>query len=363
MVSWKGKWIWLGYLISAGGVLWNTETGIGCIIGFSAYILVVQWQKESPLSKVSFLSYLLVACAALLSMLFPVGIVNLYNFACGMSNPVFRVFFYPYISGSWATESLRCNVPLGNHAWIYILMLLLGCLAWGMYHTRLLRGNSETFIQEAPVLAGMSTTGLIVFAYYINEAHWGCMDIVHQIAVCLSAVILAKLWFVMTRYSSYGLFHHQIQRAVVLLAVMIYSILAIQIADDPVRIAARNKAGAYTLAQVNEDIKILLEEIPVNTYGVGQSVNILYHEIGWSNHARFRDTTSIGLIDEHGSYNKLLQEILKQDSFLIASQNPVDKKLKTDILAHDPSYVLQKQICINGHIFSYMVRDQSSMSD
>ncbi len=357
---WGNRWMWMGFLLCSGAVLWNTETGLACIAGFVFYILVEQWQRRSVFGKGMSVLYFSVFAASLGCVCLAVVVLNIYNWVCGYPNLVFRVFFYPYINSSFATEGIRCNLPLGNHAWVYIIILLLGAASWAIYHTYLWKRRTE-YMEEAPVLAGIAMIGIVAFAYYANEAHWGCMEIVHQIAIIVSAVILSKLWHVLGRWKEYNHVEHIFQKAVVVVAVAIYSTLAVAGAlGDPVRISARNRAGAYSLAEVKADLETLRKEIPENTYGVGLGINTAYCMLQWDNHAKLRDTSavSINASGKGNAFTELRDEILCQDSFLIESKYSWDQDLLGAVLKRDDTYVLRKTVSIGGVEYGYYVREK-----
>ncbi len=354
---WFTKWYIIGYIICSAAVLWNTETGIGCIIGFTTYILVESWQENTFISGRMCLLYLSCLAFAIGSILSAIAVVNVYNFIYGVYQPVFRSFFYPFISSSWTTEELRCNVPLGNHAWMYILILFLGCTSWALYHTRIFHKEKHIFMREAALIAGISLLGIIVFAYYMNEAHWGCMEIIHKIAACLAALILYKFWFVLSKENENAGFESQLYRGIVILSLLIFSLLAIQVVNDPIRISARYKAEAYNVSLLRDDIDKLATEIPEETYGVGQGINIIYHELGWDNHAKYRDTTAIDIADSNDSKGKLIEEILLQDSFLIGNFNWKDIEIQETIFSISDIYRLEKTVNIMGYEYLYYVKE------
>lgn len=354
---WFTKWFCIGYIICSAAVLWNIETGIGCIIGFTAYILVEAWQQEKAICWKRCLMYFICLIFSIGGIILAIVAVNIYNISCGAPHLVFRSFFYPYISSSWTTEWLRCDVPLGNHAWIYIILLLLGCASWGWYHTRIFHTGKCQFMKEAKLIAGISFTGIIIFAYYFNEAHWGCMDIVHPIATCLVTLILYKFWHVMSSKNDNARFENQLHRGIIILALLIFSLLAIEVVCDPIRINARHKAEAYNVELLREECEKLIAEIPAETYGVGQGINIIYHEIGWNNHANYRDTTAIDIADSNGSMEKMVEEIVMQDSFLISSFAREDKVILDAVLSVDDSYRLKKTVTVMGCEYMYYVKE------
>ena len=354
-LRWNTKWVWIGFALCSCAVLWNLETGIGCVIGFVVFIIVSNWMEYRAFDRKMFPIYLCSILFAIGSVIIAIIMLNIYNMICGARFFVFRSFFYPYIGSSWVSDALRCNVVMGNHAWAYILILLLSSLSWALYHTRIFRKNTGG-MREAPLVASLAAVGIIVFVYYFNEAHWGCMEIVQQISVALSAIIIAKLWPVMTHKHDYCKLEHQWFRAVIVLAVMVYSVMALQIYNDPVRIQVRHDTGAYSLKTVFNDLEKIEAEIPDNTYGIGQGINIIYHMMGWTNHARFRDTSAIKISDNYGSFDAMIREVTSQDSFLINESNPLDNVVLTAVLEMDSSYEKQQEFVVGAFTYGYYKR-------
>lgn len=354
-VLWKSKWMWFGFMLCSLAVLWNTETGLACIVGYIFYLFVEQWQNHLFLEKHMLYLYIGVGLMSLGCVFLPIVIVNVYNFMCGYRTFDVGVFFFPYINSSFATGIIRCNLPLGNHAWVYIIILLLGTLCWSIYHTNLWQ-NKGRYISEASAIAGISMIGIVVFAYYVNEAHWGCMDIVRQISVVLSAVIISRLWAVLVEWKKLAGVESIFQKSVVIIALFVYLILAMQVFSDPCRIAARHRAGAYSLNKIEQDIEVLRAEIPENIYGVGQGINTIYHMLGWDNHAKYRDTSAIKINAEgKDAFTSLKNEVLNQGAFLIGD-SAWDQALLNAVLAEDNTYVMNKQVRIGSIEYSYYIR-------
>lgn len=348
------------FLLCTFAVLSNVETGAGCVLGFLAFLICHRLQSEKFFSKKMLKTYLFSALFGLFSIIAAIVIVNLYNFSCGTRSFVFHSFFYPYNKGGFALDVLRCNMPIGNHVCVYMLTLLLGSLAWGIYHTKLLRRNQCEFMKEAPLLAGTATTGIITFAYYVNEARWGCKDISFQIVVELMAILLGLFWRE-TRWDNKMTklpFNKIVRTAICLLLLGMVTVYSYRSIYDPVRISARNRAGAYDTSVMKEDIAHLAYTIPKETYGVGQAIHIVYHELGWDNHAKYRDTTSIGISSEE-SLEKLIDEVMQHDSFLISAfVDWCDLEIRDLILERDSSYQLVETVYVCDNAFEYYVRSR-----
>ncbi len=207
-------------------------------------------------------------------------------------------------------------------------------------------------MEETPLLGAISMIGIVVFTYYMHEAHWGCMDIVRQIAACLAAIILFELWPLTQKNGSYNQVWHQMLRAVIILAISIFSIQALSVYNDPVRIAARHSAGAYSFQRYTEDVETLANSIPADTLGIGQGISMIYHTLGWENHLQMQDST---LFLPFGAYEDVIAAVLEQDSFLICEYYG-DTVMLEDILSRDSSYVKENEFQIDGRIYYYYER-------
>ncbi len=99
----------------------------------------------------------------------------------------------------------------------------------------------------------------------------------------------------------------------------------------------------------------LIGSVPENVYGVGAGINLIYHEVGWDNHPNCRDTSAI-MINDHGGYEFLINEVLLQDAFLIGNTMAFDLNLQEDIFAIDGSYKLMAIYDVCGYKYAYYLR-------
>lgn len=345
------RYMLLGYFISVAAILWNTETGVGCLIGITVYYVWEFLGKGSKLSMKSLYSCIGLMPIVLLSALMPIAIVNIYNFFCGYRKVEFSSFLYPYIGNSWAIDALSDDVPLGNHAWIYIIALLIGCFAWAL--SKLLIAKSS---KESAMIAGIAAIGIVAFLYYFNEAHWGCMDIVRKICSFLAVWIVVRFYPFLT-------FKHtdilsQLKKSLLIIAVFIFISCIVEIILlGPLLIHDRHKANIYETQKIRTWYYMDYPEgLPDNIYGVGQGIQMIYNTIGWDNYASYRDTSSLDIADIDGSYNKLSDEILQHDEFLIGNTLEWDLDLQRELLTRDCSYRLIKTFDIGYYEYAYYAR-------
>lgn len=336
--------LFLGYALSSLAMVWNLETGIACLLGTSAFFLIDLLITDSEVSvKNGLMAFLRLFFFSTISAFFSVVLVNIYNLSCGMKRIIIKDFFFPF-NTSWGIDELRCNMPIGIHGNVYVLSFLLGVLTIVIF---LCFNKKSTRSRLAPLMAGAATIGVVTFTYYVNEAHWGCMDIVRQISFALVAIIMSVSW-----NKNEDVFLNSIKSAFIVFSLFVATMYAFEAVYDPIRISDRNRAGLYDMARLNSELEQFRMSIPENTYGLGQGINIIYHELGWDNHAKMRDTSALYISNENG-YNNLIDEVLVQNEFVIAFYDSYDVELLQMILQKDDSYNFASSVYIFDKEYRY----------
>ena len=358
----KRLFVFIGYVISMLSIIWNTETGIACAFGFAAFSFFIRNRRTDSKAHLpaKALAFVENSLALIAGVFFPltaaVLAINIYNYCCGARIFLLKEFFYPYAVRSFMNGSIRCNPPAGNHAWVYIMALLLSIIAWGIKREWFSAKTYECERSDDPLCAmSMACIGVVAFSYYMNEAHWGCMEIVHQLCIGLIAIILGKLYKTINT-SDYSL-SNLILRGIAILSIAVSLSLAVNVYNDPVRFAARNHAGAYSFKVFHQDVEQLKNEIPENTFGIGQGISMIYHTIGWDNHLKFRDTSAL-TIDQTGEvFDAAVSEVLKNDTFLI-TDHYYDQAILNTVLKRDLSYQKIKTVSVNGWNYCLYSRNE-----
>ena len=347
------KYFCLSFIFGGLSILWNTETGIGCLAGVIAYYLwmTVYQYRQCGAIKAFIKRTMYVFFLSAMALILPLVIVNGYNFICGENSIQIASYFYPYIGDDWAVNALRCNVPTGNHAWMYILTLIMGCIAVPIMNVLF---DNERSLKFAPIL-GVAMVGMVVFAYYFNEAHWGCMDIVRKISAVLTLFIIQE--FYVAKEDDIGTVMTQLKRSIVIIGIIIWGVLSIStVTSDPFRIKNLYKNGVYSYSRITDGINNnLVGKVPDNIWAVGEGINLIYHELDWDNHPNEKDL-SAAVLNNHGDYEKLLHETLSHSEVLLGNTMEYDKKFQNDLFYLDKSYKLKKIIKICGHEYLYYSR-------
>lgn len=239
-----------------------------------------------------------------------------------------RTFFFPLIGGdtniiNYIQDYFDWPVPLGNFAWEYILIFLLAtvCVAWYVAIKR----TKEYSQKEGAIISligGMACTGIVAFTYYMNEPLWTDLVVYKHIVYGLFVVFLGKIyrWLKEDAYPRIG---DQFIRVFGLMMIAVAVCGAIQVMNDPVRIASRKWSGAYDAVSLNIAVSQL--DISEDTYGMGQGVNMVYHMLEMNNHTKFRDTSELDMPYSE-TFEKVITELQQNEMILINSNNPYDQE-------------------------------------
>ena len=319
-----------GYVVSCllltMSFIFNLEMSVACAIGFAAYVVF-----ELICEKASFHKYMVsgvkVFLICILSVALAIGTVNIYNLACG-GPIILRAFFFPLVGGdtnivNYIQYNFGWTVSVGNYAWEYILIFLLvaACAAWYLAINRSGKNIIHKEDSAIPVIGGMACTGIVAFAYYMNEPLWRGLVTYQHIIYGLFAIFLGKM-YVLFEKDEYPHIRHQFVRTFGLMIIAVTVCGAVQLVNDPARIAARKWVGAYDVAILKEEVSQL--DIPEDTYGIGQGINMIYHMLGMDNHPKFRDTTELDMPYSE-TFEKVIKELRQNDTVLINSNNHYDQ--------------------------------------
>lgn len=188
----KYIYIILGYVLAALGIVWNTESGIFASLAFTAAIIIYYWKQYKWYEKKMLIIYLKLIGLFIMSIVFALGFVNVYNLICG-GKIIFKAFFYPYFESAYMDawgENSGINVSIGNHTWMYSLICFALLLFLGIYYTKLINSGKENFDTLAPVYVCNAICGFTMYSYYASRPVYLSLDIVFYF-ICISLAIFA----------------------------------------------------------------------------------------------------------------------------------------------------------------------------
>ena len=338
-------------------VLWNTESGIFCLLAFVAFLVTDYWQTYKWYEKKMWYIYASSVVFVISAIIGSVAALNIYNLICG-GPLVFSTFFYPLQVEQYMTDALEYDLVFGNHVWIYVLILFFLLLCWGLYHTQwFCKNNQDHTWSMAPSAVLTASLGLLSFSYYANRAAYSNLDICFPMAICANAFIIGGLWpqFVGRKIISFDI---SCKKACVIICLLVIFGLSIQLLYAPIVMKDRYESGSQSTIALRTEVAQLRKIIPENTYGVGYGISIIYHILGWDNYAHYRDVSDLR-IDGKGTLNKIVKSILEQDSFLCSTYTSRSTAIIQGVLSADPYYQLEATITIQGRDYQYYVRNSS----
>jgi len=344
-----------GWLIGVLATLWNTEVGIFCLVAYSVYEIAFTWQKNSVLSKNSLIGYVLAVVFVLSGVLTSVAIVNIYNLAYGGSL-IFRTFFFPLLEKSYMDGTLRYDMLWGNHAWLYVLVLFLLVLCYGVFHTSLFKNKDscDSSCKMAPVAILIACLGLFNLTYYVNRAAYTNLMICYPMAICANSFLISNFWPVWQRKMDYTSFNIIFKKSISIICMSVILACSLHILYAPVVFNQRQEKGWYQLQSLKNETMQIAEIIPAETYGIGGGVSILYHILGWENYGHFRDVPDLR-VGGNAALEAMIQETLQHDSFL-CNIDRFSGGLIDEILKKAPEYHLETIVTVQDLQFGYYTK-------
>ena len=333
----KSKAFLGGWILCMLSVLWNTESGLFCIVGWCAGCLVCWWQQEVWYAGIQWKRYAIMVASAVVAIFGAIGITNLYNLACG-GKPIFKIFFYPLYRSSYMDNDIGYPIRLGIRPWLFILLLLMATLAWALFHTTVMGKKNPN--RKAPFAACLATLGLVSFSYYANRSAWMNLEIcLPEVLLCLCLLIQSAVGKDSFGNRVRGLWK-TLRDSAGLISLLVLCIFVAQLPAGVVNTVALYKQGAFSTNGIQAEIQTFSTYVPNNTFAVGQCIGTLYHEAGWNNYGHYVDSADYGVADEEKLKARILDDLYKHDEFVL--DNTVCDYLWPDTVSPEISgYVLK----------------------
>lgn len=346
----SNKWYVLFGVLLTLSIICNLEIGVVCILSFASYVIFGLLYYKSSI-KEWIVNLIFLGITSLSVIVAAIGIVNIYNLI--NDGPIMlRGFFFPMTGTDTSiVEYIQDNcmwpVPLSNTAWIYILFFLLVGIS-AVWYVSTSYEITKRIYDEIPLLGALICMVIFSFAYYMNEPLWNDLAIYTEVLFCIIAVVINRLYFVLE--SNCQQIGYQFVRVAVIL-ILVGSICgAVQVINDPVRIAGRELAKAYNSDKLNSQISEI--DIPDSTYGFGQGVSMIYHTLGWENHMKYRDTSELE-IPRTETFEVAVDDLKQKDYVFMGNSSNFDLELFNKLQERGFSFVLQKTFQVGAYEYCY----------
>ena len=259
---------------------------------------------------------------------------------------------------SYVTDSLEVDMPIGNHAWVYVLVLFGSLLLCTLYMTSFVRGKAgvraKNTTKFAPAMMAVAMLGLCSFSYYANRAAYANLDIVMQLA----GIAACMVWraFRQNLFCRSGTRETCVKTIVAYVSLVLAMVLAIEAAVFSTPLLLRKyKYKHYDRSNYNQACAWLEESIPANTFAFGGGISWLYADLGWDTIGHYRDMSDMS-VGGGAVKNTIVRDALSQDSFVAYLSTGREKEIVEQILMEAPEFVLIEETELNRKVLQYYVR-------
>ena len=358
----KNRWRkvdqFIGYCLCMAAVLWNVESGIFCSIAFAAACIVRQWQQQVWYHPKALLKCLMHIGCVIATVLGAMLIVNGYNYLCGSRQWLIKDFFFPIFETSYVSDLLEVDMPIGNHAWVYVLILFGTLLLSALYMTSFGRGKAGLGITDttkfAPVGMMVAVLGLCSFSYYANRAAYRNLDIILQLAGIANCLLWRGLRHKLFQRS--GTREDCAKTATAMVTIVLVVTLAIETLMFSVPLlVVKVMYKHYDTRTYQQSCQLLEESIPENTFAFGGGISMLYADLGWDPIGHYRDISDL-LVGGEEVVDAMVEDALAQDAFAVYLSTGRETEVLDRILLEDPSFELEKELDLNGKVLQYYIR-------
>ena len=346
--------VYIGYILCALSIVWNTEGGIFCTIAYTFALFVQDISQEEIIIPKLFAKSIQYIVLSLLSVVAAVMIVNVYNILVD-GQVIWEDFFFPIFDKGYIVSTLTHNMSWCNSGWIYVLGF--GCIATTLClrHTILFKRDGCVNSTD-PFVGYLGVSVLTNFVYYANRAAYHNLDICYQL-VC---IIFCALW---TRYVDEWRHILKEKMSIKRFALGIMSgicsatliCLSLQLVFTLTNF--NSKLNAWDKGMFIDSATMIEMEVPKDTFAFGTTITALYQELGWDTQLHIRDIPDMpldgGLLNE-----KVKQLALEHDAFFLctADMSQVAITVRDMILAQDTRYQLVKSFEMQGFTYELYQR-------
>ena len=170
-----------GLILPIFAVIWNFETGILCAIAWGLCGGIAFSEKMNRLLRliVSEVISVVVSCGGALAIL------NLYNMLRHGPKLGFAEL-RGFAEASHHIDSIASPIELGNIEYIHAIILLMGCVLWGLWKFLIVKDDSSKVMLSMAV----AVFGLGIITYYVNDSEGG--PTVFMAYLVIAAAVIAS---------------------------------------------------------------------------------------------------------------------------------------------------------------------------
>lgn len=334
---------WLGWILCTLAIIWNTETGIFCAVGYAVYHYYLYAEKQIKID-IKFLWKFFELCLCIgISFLAAYEVVNLYNILNGGNVISVNTYIYPILAKEYNINSLIVKVPQGINSYIFEMLLFLvsGCLV--ITKNSIFEKRECMIMKEKRGFILMtSLIGMGCFTYYINRAVYYNMSISHIELIILMG-ILCEILLEAEYKNKVNLINGVGKILLVVLLVIALGTMTYTSANMMKKIES-----SWKTEELMEETKNIFADIPKDTFAFGKGVELIYGEFDWNPRC-----ATIDFPDMNQKALDYIVESLKKENDFFAEREALDT-LKIDL----SQFTLVKEYNVCGFDYVYYVRNK-----
>lgn len=300
-------WRIFGIILGALAVVWNFETGIGCVLAFSGSYIVfhMQCSEEHKWKRIIYE----VICIPI-ELLVAYGMISLYNVCCGGGFLTLSEFLFPIIGNTYVNN---LNIELGKQpcSWMLVCALFYIVIMIVLLSTNLCGKGKST--PEFVIISACVISAAIQMIYFVNRSVWGNLFIVLPASVILMCWLIEHIYEVNTwKRNDFG---NGILRGIsVSTRVALVFVVVITFTNwlnlEQGRETTRNTNDVCQFA------KLVESNVPQNTLAIGAGLPEIYSILGWDTGFYGIDMSDIMVLDEKNRLT-ILEIVLNSNDIVL----------------------------------------------
>ncbi len=178
----------IGYTISSLAIIWNSDTGIICLIAWGSLHTYLLFNKNKFKVKDCF-KFIIPLSSMIISFYSSWGIVSLYNIIIGGKALNLYYFLFPLLENTYMYTILHTKIPLNFAYWVPIIILFYYFISRGITSTSFFVKKIQ-FNKNIALTFFISVIGIGQMMYFMNRcAYFNILPCYYQALLLLLIVL------------------------------------------------------------------------------------------------------------------------------------------------------------------------------
>lgn len=297
----------IGYLICLLSIIWNTDTGLVCLLAWTilhTYLLFFFKEKNT---KNIFLNISTPLALAITTFIGSWGFINIYNILIGGDFINLYYFLFPLLEHSYMYDILHTEIPLYLNYWIPVLLLFYFFVGLGIVSVFTRKYNKKiTFMFFTSIL------GIGQMTYFINRCAYLNIFLCYY-QVLLLILIITQLSF--SRFSINKKNKSGVVNEIILYCGIFTLLIFVSILIVNIKYKVISSIKYFNTSELNSITDYIRNNVPEDTPIISVNTSILGISLGWKNELGFTDLPNLFTIN---SRERLMRALITYNKpFLI----------------------------------------------